>query len=178
MSIFKCIDLLLFTYAKHNRRTASVSISNCDFQSIITTTSIIDDELRQASNIYIGNTNIDIISGSIYYSKHVFETNINIYNISITSTQLNSDNDVGLFYFSDIDVTNITKMKILYQYDTTVSCNYYESVSNSVIGATCDIFNCSNPVMLIQNHGKVYRVYFFDNIVQCASYKIGLFFFE
>ena len=117
----------------------------------------------QASNIYIANTNIDVISGSIYYSQHLYETNINIYNISITSNQLNTDNKIGLFYFENADNANITNMKILYKYNTTTSCDYSYSISNSVIGATCDVFYCMNPVMAIQNNGEVFQKAFLSS---------------
>ena len=136
-----------------------MTIINCDFHAINTATSIIVDILLQVANVYIANVNVDVISGSIYYSKHLLEANINIYNISITSNQSNSKNKVGLLYFESADVTNITNMTIFYKYNTTSSCHYSYNMSNSVIDATCDVFVCQNPVMAVQNNGKVYKTF-------------------
>ena len=90
-------------------------------------TSIIYDATRE-SDIDIINTEIDIISGSIYDSKHFYQSDIYIYNVSITSNQLKTSNDHGLLYFAALDSTNITNMKISFTYNATSSCSYDSTI--------------------------------------------------
>ena len=118
------------------------------------------------SDVNILNTQFSIVFGSIYYSAHVIDGNINIRNVSIMTNQLNMNNDFGLLHFAAIDTVKITNMSILYKYNTTKSCYYYQTISNPIIDASCSVFHCSNPIIAIYNKGEVrFRTMFdFQNL--------------
>ena len=134
---------------------SEITIENCIFNKIKMKNVIIYDG-TETSDVNIINTQIEIDAGSIYYSGHRYSSNINTFNVSIITNQVSTSNeDDGLFYFTSSDITTITNTSFLYKYNATESCYYYETISNSVINATCDVLHCTNPIMAIQNDGEV-----------------------
>ena len=128
-------------------RTDEVTFNNisCDY--------IIEDEYGIA-DIFIYNTEISITSGSIYYSNHVLQGNIYIYNMSIQTNQLDGNND-ALLQFASLDITVINNLSIMYMYDAQNSCEYARTETNSLIGASAIVYECSNPMTGIRNEGEV-----------------------
>ena len=107
-----------------------------------------------ASQISINNIMIDIIRGKIYKNLHDRQSYINIHNLSIQYKQLIVDDEQALFTFNPTDNIYISQLTILYTYNATLHCTYFETISNSIINANCDRYLCINPLMFINNMGQ------------------------
>eukprot|EP01084_Bolivina_argentea_P282731 484023_1 len=133
---------------------AEMTIHNGTFQNISNQNSIITDH-TYGCNIKISDTSLNINFGGAYYSQHKYQSEIRIYNTLILSNQLNTFNKDGLLYFSSSDTTAIHNLYIKYSYNTHSSCQMLANISNSVINASCSLYQCINPVPAIYNLGKM-----------------------
>eukprot|EP01084_Bolivina_argentea_P281231 481144_1 len=150
-------SFLNVSWSYNDQHGTFLEINNCTFGNVSTTTSIINDETRQAT-VLISDAVIDIIHGSIYDSKHVLTSNIYITNVSVTSNQLykmNKFNKNSLFNFCYNDIINISLMTVLYSFNVNKSCQYSTTYINSVINGSCSVMLCQNPVALISNLGHI-----------------------
>eukprot|EP01084_Bolivina_argentea_P258748 436350_1 len=134
-------------------RTSKIIIDNCKFSNVSTHQyGAIFYEFSGELNI--NNTEIHMTGGSIYYSHNQFENNINIYNVSIISTEV--DHWFALIEFTPLDTTNIHQMHITYLYDASVGCQPEGDIINHVINQTCVLYRCTNAQRLIYNSGEMF----------------------
>eukprot|EP01083_Nonionella_stella_P105403 303163_1 len=133
---------------------ATLDINACLFSSVSTGVSVIDDGSRRC-DVSISDSAIDIEQGAIFQSAHLFESHIDLNNMSIfVAADYTGDVD-GLLYFAATDKVNITAMDILYWYDTESSCIERETLTNSVLNASCAVVECVTPPTAIYNNGQV-----------------------
>eukprot|EP01084_Bolivina_argentea_P047931 88365_1 len=135
----------------------TLSIFDCIFTDISTGSSIISDGSTY-SDITIKDSDIDVISGFIYISYHIFKSSININNIWITSNEIitTTTGINSLFKFNTNDIGNMYNINMKYIYDTN-SCEMLltRNMSSIDMNATCSIILCANPAAMIHNLGEV-----------------------
>ncbi len=95
------------------------------------------DETHQC-HVQITNTTINMIHGSIYYSWHYYDSNIDINDVSITTNHVHEQthHEVELFHFQSEDIVIMNNVNISYSYNLSNSCNFAYLESNTVINAT------------------------------------------
>ena len=71
-----------------------------------------DGTLR--SDVVFENIILDIIGGGFYSNLHFYSSNIDIYNFSVQTNQLNVDDTKGILNFELVDFVTISKMAVLY----------------------------------------------------------------
>ena len=113
------------------------------------------DDTHESQGTSIENVQIDIVGGSVYRASHLTETDINITNLSIQTNQLNTDDTKEIFNFESADIVNIINITILYIYDASLYCEYYDTVSYPTIDAKCDCYKCISQILFINNMGTV-----------------------
>eukprot|EP01084_Bolivina_argentea_P039831 73601_1 len=136
---------------------ATLRINNCIFDNVSTQSDIIYDG-AWFNDVIISDTIINnIFSGSVYYSNHAVLSDVNIYNITISTNQLSNTqiNRNALFSFSSSDVTHVDTLTIYYSINTNTSCKYLTTTYNSVINASCLEWRCNNPIAFINNRGFI-----------------------
>lgn len=60
----------------------------------------------------------------------------------------------GLFEFGAVDVVTINGLRVNYTYDM-VNCAYSYQINNNDIDGTANYYECTNPVILINNNGQL-----------------------
>eukprot|EP01083_Nonionella_stella_P046425 124337_1 len=134
----------------------SLEISDSNFNNIHTETQFIDDATKSCA-VNIINTNINVASGSFYYSGHISSSTIVIDNVNISTGALSTEDDTALFTFSLFDHTNVSSTQILYLYNTSESCSLQPAMrTNTLIGYDCAEFICVSPIKAIENEGQIH----------------------
>ena len=123
------------------------------FDGIYVATGWIITDLCFASDIIFADNVINIKSGLIYYSGHYFQSNISISNVSISTEQLLKSSTYSLFTFSTQDTVFMDAVNVSYLYNTSNWCSFNQTISDSIINATCSVFLCKDPVQFIKNRG-------------------------
>ena len=72
------------------------------------------------------------------------------HNTSWDSTEV----EHGLFDFGSVDEVSITDLTVNYSYDMT-NCQYLYEITNHDIDGTANYYECTNPVILINNNGQL-----------------------
>ena len=138
----------------------TIIINECYFQNIFVSNAMFFDG-SEGDFVNISNTNINISTGSIYYSDHQNSKSIFITNSSIHATEINYDRIQ--------DVATFTSLNIVYQYDAVVNCQFHDSIWNSVITTEedYDYYICKNPIQFIESFGQVFKYETFLSINFC-----------
>ena len=133
----------------------SMVIKDCIFEVITTDTVVINDNAFKA-NVKIFNTDIDILFGSFYISRHLITSYIHVKNLLITSNQLNSNNmnknNNGLFELSTADIVLMEDIDILYSYNIMDNCNLYAMWPWMYWFHS---YYCKNPKTFLINYGEL-----------------------
>eukprot|EP01084_Bolivina_argentea_P136517 240423_1 len=140
----------------------TMMLSDCVFHNISGRFSIINDGTYR-TNVNMTNIAINVTTGSIYHSKHVGPSFINMTNISISTAQLLSSDyclvKYALFHFATLDKSIIKDINILYTFDANKSCHVQDAnksvIYNNAINASCLQLYCTNPIATISNFGQI-----------------------
>eukprot|EP01083_Nonionella_stella_P098536 277138_1 len=180
-SVYSIVDTVV-AGIRYADRPCTITMNKCTFKNICVETSIIHDQAKLAE-LNMNDTVIDnIICGSIYYSaSSVASKVVRIDTMSVTSiSQLNTVNENALFHFHGSDVVVfMNAITIHYTYNTTQSCSFVSTVSNSVLNLTCDVMECANPVTAIDLIGEMHLsnvqididAYKHDRYTNCTVFK-------
>eukprot|EP01084_Bolivina_argentea_P157517 274482_1 len=134
-------------------QASKIIINKCKFLNVSTLAygGIFSDDANGEVNIT--NTEFYMTGGSIYLSYHQFESHVNIYNVSIISTE--SEYWFQLLEFPAADVIDIHQIHIKYLYNASAECQSQSHIMNQLINKSCVLFHCINPQELIWNAGEI-----------------------
>ena len=138
----------------HLYSAPSSKITNCQFIDIFCTETAFYDG-ASSSTVYIENSIIHINGGGFYSNGHSSVRSINIHNLSIVINQVETDITKAIFVFEENDDANMSEIAVVYIYNASDSCQYDGIKNNSNINASCTLFSCKNPMMFLNNIGKI-----------------------
>ena len=132
-----------------------LNIKGCSFIGINCMDSMFYDGAT-TSNVIIDDVLFDIVGGKIYSNIHSeYKSYMNVSNAIIESNQLTTDNAVALFEFQSGDTVSMEVLSVKYSYVATENCIYASNMSNEYINGDCELFDCENPIIFINNLGEM-----------------------
>eukprot|EP01084_Bolivina_argentea_P076145 137975_1 len=118
-----------------------LNISDTIFENIIhgSIMKTSDNHMCTAADIYMKDSIFSNAAVGVYMDK-----------ISISSSQISTQNSNGLLQFRQNYNVSITNMNVMYYYDISENCELTQFINESTV------YLCNNPVSLIYNEGYVY----------------------